>query len=51
MKVEDAWRTKNATLSDKSAKEDYGLTQEEIIFEIKANRFHYRINYVYDNPY
>jgi len=46
-----AWSKKGATLSDKSARKEYGLTQEEIIKAIREKKLQYRINYVYENPY
>ena len=46
-----AWFKKGATLSDKSARKEFGLTQEEIIEGIEDGKLHYRINYVFGNPY
>ena len=46
-----AWTTKGATLSDKSAREEFGLTQEEIIAAIGDGKLQYRVNYVFENPY
>jgi predicted transcriptional regulator len=48
---ENAWGTKGATLSDKSAREEYGLTQVEIRLAINNGELHFRINYSFDNPY
>lgn len=48
---EDVWKIKGATLSDKSARKEYGLTQDEIIAAINDGQLQFRINYVYDNPY
>jgi hypothetical protein len=45
------WTIKGASLSDKSARDEYGLTQEEIATAIKAGKLQYRINYIYENPY
>ena len=45
------WTKKGATLSDKSARKEYGLTQEEIIEAIKAGKLQYRQNNVFGNPY
>lgn len=45
------WTKKGATLSDKSARKEYGLTQEEIIEAIKAGKLQYRYNNVFGNPY
>ena len=46
-----AWFKKDATLSDKSARKEFGLTQEEIIEAIKDGKLQYRINSVFGNPY
>jgi len=51
MNNESGWAGKGATLSDKSAREEYGLTQDEIIKMIENGKLQYRINYVYENPY
>jgi len=45
------WSKKGATLSDKSARKEYGLAQEEIIEAIKAGKLQYRHNNVFGNPY
>ena len=42
---------KGATLSDKSARKEFGLTQEEIIEAINDGKLQYRINVVFGNPY
>ena len=46
-----AWVTKGGTLSDKSARKEFGLTQDEIIEALKGGKFQYRINYMHGNPY
>jgi len=48
---ENIWAIKGATLSDKSARKEYKLTQDEIIKAINNGQLQYRINYVYENPY
>ena len=45
------WTKKGATLSDKSARKEFGLTQEEIIEAINAGKLQYRQNNVFGNPY
>ncbi|MBK7637237.1 MAG: hypothetical protein IPJ13_25350 [Saprospiraceae bacterium] len=45
------WTIKGATLSDKSVKDEYGLTQDEIVLAINTGKFQYRINYIFENPY
>jgi hypothetical protein len=42
---------KGATLSDKFARNEFGLTQEEIIEGIEDGKLHHRINNVLGNPY
>ena len=49
--INPAWVKKGATLSDKSARKEFGLTQEEIIEGIKDGKLDYRINSMYGNPY
>ena len=45
------WQRKGATLSDKTARKDFDLTQEEIVQAIRAGALHYRLNSVYGNPF
>ncbi len=45
------WTTKGATLSDKTARKEFGLTQEEIIEAIRAGKLQYRNQYMHGNPY
>ena len=45
------WTQKGATLSDKSARKEFGLTQEKIIDAIKCGKLQYRQNYIHGNPY
>jgi hypothetical protein len=49
--TEAVWSKKGATLSDKSARKEFGLTQEEIVEAIKAGKLQYRLNNIYGNPY
>jgi hypothetical protein len=49
--AKSAWFEKGATLSDKSARKEFGLTQEEIIEGINDGKLQYRINVVFGNPY
>ena len=49
--AKSAWVKKGATLSDKSARKEFGLTQEEIIEAINDGKLQYRINVVFGNPY
>jgi hypothetical protein len=45
------WIKKGVTLSDKSARKEFGLTQEEIIMGIRGGKLHYQENNVYGNPF
>ncbi len=45
------WTQKGATLSDKSARKEFGLTQENIIDAIKCGKLQYRQNHIHGNPY
>nr|QNO41447.1 hypothetical protein HFPNKLFA_00006 [Methanosarcinales archaeon ANME-2c ERB4]QNO41951.1 hypothetical protein ALCNLGBG_00003 [Methanosarcinales archaeon ANME-2c ERB4]QNO48277.1 hypothetical protein NDNLHAIA_00006 [Methanosarcinales archaeon ANME-2c ERB4] len=45
------WVEKGATLSDKSARKEFGLTQEEIIEAVRDGKLQYRINNMFGNPY
>lgn len=45
------WRRKGATLSDKSARKEFGLTQDEIIGAIRAGKLRYREASVHGNPW
>jgi hypothetical protein len=38
----DEWQRKGATLSDKTARQEFGLTQDEIYDAIDAGTLHYR---------
>ncbi len=48
---ESEWQRKRATLSDKTAREEYGLTQDDIVRAIRAGRLHYREGSMYGNPW
>jgi hypothetical protein len=47
----EEWRRKGATLSDKSARKEFGLTQQEIIEAIEAGKLNYRIGVIHGNPW
>ena len=52
MKPDDGiWSQQGATLSDKSACEEYGLTQEEIYAAMRAGKLQYRQSNMYGNPW
>lgn len=49
--LDSEWQRKGATLSDKTARKEYGLTQDEIIQAIKAENLQYRRNSIHGNPF
>ena len=49
--LESEWRRKGATLSDKTAREEFGLTQDEIVQAIRAGKLNYRVGSMYGNPW
>jgi uncharacterized protein YicC (UPF0701 family) len=48
---DEEWQRKGATLSDKTAREEFGLTQDEIIEAIRAGKLQYREGSMYGNPW
>src|SRR5712692_3289110 len=47
----EEWQRKGATLSDKTAREEFGLTQDEIYDAIDAGTLHYRQAAMHGNPW
>jgi hypothetical protein len=45
------WSRKGATLSDKSARQEFGLTQQEIIAAIGAGMLQFRESNMHGNPW
>ena len=45
------WRQKNATLSDKSAGLEYGITRAEILKAINAGQLQFREGSMHGNPW
>ena len=45
------WNRKGATLSDKTAKKEYGVSRDFIVKGIQAGRLEYREGSVWGNPY
>ena len=45
------WNRKGATLSDKTAKKEYGVSRDFIVKGIRAGRLEYRNGSVWGNPY
>jgi murein DD-endopeptidase MepM/ murein hydrolase activator NlpD len=49
--VEEEWRRKGATLSDKTARKEFGLTQAEIEAAIDAGQLQYQVGVIHGNPW
>jgi hypothetical protein len=49
--MEPNWSQKEATLSDKSARQKFGLTQQEIIAAIRAGKLQFQRNSMHGNPW
>ena len=49
--LDSPWRRKGATLSDKTAREEFGLTQHEIIEAIRSGKLNYREGSMHGNPW
>ena len=45
------WQRKGATLSDKTARKELGLTQDEIVQAIRAGKLQYREGSMHGNPW
>jgi hypothetical protein len=45
------WQRKGATLSDKTAREEFGLTRDEIVQAIRAGTLQYREGSMHGNPW
>ena len=48
---DEEWGRKGATLSDKTARSEFGLTQDEIIAAINAGKLQYRTASMRGNPW
>jgi len=48
--LDSDWRRKGATLSDKTARQEFGLTQDELVQAIRAGNLHYREASMHGNP-
>ena len=51
MKDDLIWAQKGATLSDKSAREEYGLTQEQLIAAMRSQKLQFRVASMHGNPW
>jgi hypothetical protein len=49
--LDSEWQRKGATLSDKTARKEFGLTQDEIVQAIRAGKLQYRHNSIHGNPF
>ncbi len=49
--LESEWQRKGATLSDKTAWKEFGLTEEEIVQAIRARKLQYREGSMFGNPW
>jgi hypothetical protein len=48
---DEEWGRKGTTLSDKTARSEFGLTQDEIIAAINAGKLQYRPGSTHGNPW
>ena len=48
--LDSEWRRKGATLSDKTAQEEFGLTREEIVRAVRAGKLHCQEQSMHGNP-
>ena len=49
--LDSEWQRKGATLSDKTARKEYGLTQDEIVQAIRAGKLRSRMASMHGNPW
>lgn len=49
--LEQQWSRKGATLSDKTACNEYGLSQDEIVEAIRAGKLQHRVASMHGNPW
>lgn len=49
--LDSEWQRKGATLSDKTARKEFRLTQDEIVQAIRAGKLQYRQNSIHGNPF
>ena len=48
---DSGWTRKGATLSDKTARKEFGLTQQEIVDAIREGKLQFQENHIHGNPY
>ena len=51
MEGDSMWSRKGATMSDKSARQEFGLTREEIVAAIRAGQLQFREGNMHGNPW
>jgi hypothetical protein len=49
--VQEEWSRKGATLSDKTARKEFGLTHDEIVAAIDAGLLQHRVGVIHGNPW
>jgi predicted nuclease with TOPRIM domain len=49
--VHEEWSRKGPTLSDKTARKEFGLSQGEIVAAIDAGQLQYRVGVIHGNPW
>ena len=49
--MDSIWRQKRATLSDKSARQEFGLTQQEIYEAMRVGKLQFQQNNMHGNPW
>jgi hypothetical protein len=49
--LDSEWRRKGATLSEKAAQEEFGLTREEIVRAVRAGKLHCQQQSMHGNPW
>ena len=49
--LDQQWHRKGATLSDKTARKEFGLTQDEIVEAIRAGKLQSRVSSIHGNPW
>lgn len=49
--LNEEWQRKGSSFSDKTARAEFGLTQEEILDAIDQGKLHYRVNSTHGNPW
>ncbi len=49
--LDSEWQRKGATLSDKTARKEFGLTPDEVVQAIRSGKLQYRRGSIHGNPY